>query len=787
MFVSKNLKTCFNRNHLVLQIPDLMRVRYLILSSSMANENEVIELDNEENVEAEPSDEFMEEQKRAADAMKLPQAPIDRIIKEMLPPGMQCTRETRAIFSRAVSVFIICLGTASHDSAVSAKRKGILEKDVLSALKKMHLNIPEITMLLENFKANAEQQKQAKAADSSKVNDTNAEEANVEETNVEETNAEEANVEETNADEEAENMQVDEVVDDDHIPTDSLSILPPLNRGVAVMNRKSDGSADESNSAEKMSTTDWTDEDESKDELDLKANGTAEDYEESETDSQSESDGDTDQERHSSNTPNGHHRMRKKGRRRRAGKRKRLTWKRGKLLDDIDEDYAYLDEAKENSQIDPRLFDMSEEQIDYYTKCFLHLQRKTQGSGSIGGAVNGGDDRVVEFFRKSQLDTQTLSRIWSLADINEDGFLNHSEFLLAMHLIVLNVKGNVPIPSQLPSPARPCITPTRLLQPIGNELQNSTASSTLSSTADNASTSRGSEVQTTTQQAPVQHYHHFQQHKLPGTQAKQAAHLLQATNSYAENSSPKHHSLSDDHLHINFQRDAIISNFSDAPPLLVDSRPTALNATTSSAGFAMLNSLALRGPPPKPPQRQYTDKGHGRSASLDLNTLAVVTGQLQKPNASMFQSTTASAGNPPTTMNIDESAYPFTSNSAHFCFSQTPPIPLRPQLKAVEVQTKATQTDDEAKSSLDEHTFAALLEGVQTMSPAERCRVLRLYNSELEKERSTLAQIRLQLELRLEEAEQALLKNGIRVEPLPSTSPTQQTSISVSSPKPTTV
>lgn len=134
---------------------------------------------------------------------------------------MTFLQETRAIFSRAVSVFIICLGTASHDSAVSAKRKGILEKDVLSALKKMHLNIPEITMLLENFKANAEQQKQAKAADSSKVNDTNAEETNVEETNVEETN-----VEETNADEETENMQVDEIMDDDHIPTDSLSILP---------------------------------------------------------------------------------------------------------------------------------------------------------------------------------------------------------------------------------------------------------------------------------------------------------------------------------------------------------------------------------------------------------------------------------------------------------------------------------------------------------------------------------------------------------------------------------
>lgn len=46
---------------------------------------------------------------------------------------------------------------------------------------------------------------------------------------------------------------------------------------------------------------------------------------------------------------------------------------------------------------------MSEEQIDYYSKCFLHLQRKTQGYASLSGAVSGADDRVVEFFRKSQL------------------------------------------------------------------------------------------------------------------------------------------------------------------------------------------------------------------------------------------------------------------------------------------------------------------------------------------------------------------------------------------------
>lgn len=49
------------------------------------------------------------------------------------------------------------------------------------------------------------------------------------------------------------------------------------------------------------------------------------------------------------------------------------------------------------------------------------------------------------------------------------------------------------MPSRVPSPVRPCATPPRFLYPLGAELQNSTASSTLSSAADNASTSRGSD------------------------------------------------------------------------------------------------------------------------------------------------------------------------------------------------------------------------------------------------------------------------------------------------------
>jgi hypothetical protein len=94
----------------------------------------------------------------------------------------------------------------------------------------------------------------------------------------------------------------------------------------------------------------------------------------------------------------------------------------------------------------------------------------------------------------------------------------------------------------------------------------------------------------------------------------------------------------------------------------------------------------------------------------------------------MFQSATSSAGYHPTTMSIDESvsASPFTSSSAHFFSSQTPPAPLpvRPQQQytKTELQTRATQTEDEAKTTLDEQTFAALLENSQKMSPAERCK-----------------------------------------------------------------
>jgi hypothetical protein len=80
----------------------------------MADENEVIMLEEDQNEEtATPSaqgkdieddieevestsegmsKEMLEEQRQLAEAMRLPQAPIDRIVKEVLPPGMHASK-----------------------------------------------------------------------------------------------------------------------------------------------------------------------------------------------------------------------------------------------------------------------------------------------------------------------------------------------------------------------------------------------------------------------------------------------------------------------------------------------------------------------------------------------------------------------------------------------------------------------------------------------------------------------------------------------------------------------
>ncbi|KRZ08065.1 RalBP1-associated Eps domain-containing protein 2, partial [Trichinella zimbabwensis] len=101
---------------------------------------------------------------------------------------------------------------------------------------------------------------------------------------------------------------------------------------------------------------------------------------------------------------------------------------------------------------------------DYYTVCFNQLLEKTQRCNT--GALRGQDAGVFEFFLKSKLSRSELGRIWKLADVNEDGYLNLDEFCVAMHLVVRRVKGNFPIPESLPPLLAPIPTPPRNATPV---------------------------------------------------------------------------------------------------------------------------------------------------------------------------------------------------------------------------------------------------------------------------------------------------------------------------------
>lgn len=64
-------------------------------------------------------------------------------------------------------------------------------------------------------------------------------------------------------------------------------------------------------------------------------------------------------------------------------------------------------------------------------------------NGKISGAT-----AKVELL-KSKLPNSVLGKIWKLADVDKDGFLDKDEFALAMHLINVKLAGNE-IPFQLP-------------------------------------------------------------------------------------------------------------------------------------------------------------------------------------------------------------------------------------------------------------------------------------------------------------------------------------------------
>ena len=72
---------------------------------------------------------------------------------------------------------------------------------------------------------------------------------------------------------------------------------------------------------------------------------------------------------------------------------------------------------------------------------------------SPNGAKLSGQTAKSELV-KSKLPNSVLGKIWKLADVDRDGFLDRDEFALAMHLINVKVEGN-DLPEVLPNHLRP--------------------------------------------------------------------------------------------------------------------------------------------------------------------------------------------------------------------------------------------------------------------------------------------------------------------------------------------
>lgn len=93
------------------------------------------------------------------------------------------------------------------------------------------------------------------------------------------------------------------------------------------------------------------------------------------------------------------------------------------------------------------IWSITDEQREYYTNQFKSMQPDLKGK--ITGAT------AKDFFEKSKLPLQELSKIWQLSDVDKDGALSLEEFCTAMHLVVLR-RNNIDLPETLP----PSLVPT---------------------------------------------------------------------------------------------------------------------------------------------------------------------------------------------------------------------------------------------------------------------------------------------------------------------------------------
>ncbi|CDW56867.1 EF-hand 4 domain containing protein [Trichuris trichiura] len=272
------------------------------------------------------------------------------------------------------------------------------------------------------------------------------------------------------------------------------------------------------------------------------------------------------------------------------------------------------DQASEGDENLDESFVITVPLFEYYTTCFNQLLEKTQGKADLQSAVRGQDPGVFEFFLKSQLPRDELGKVWKLADVNEDGYLNLDEFCVAMHLIVRRVKGHFPIPSSLPASMVPARTPPRNVTPLAKD--------------------------------PEQHWTHFNVYEdatlLATNDEFQDSPLKDFTNSLMLTAEKTKTIACPIACHVSPEMSCggetsmtsendSLSNASRKRHTVVVAPCTVVGPPPVSGRSKVISPQAPKGPPPKPPPRPAVR--HIRSASLDLTKKALGSGANLPPSA----------------------------------------------------------------------------------------------------------------------------------------------------------
>ncbi|OAF66518.1 DNA polymerase II subunit 3 [Intoshia linei] len=121
--------------------------------------------------------------------LNLPQACVNRIIKEAIPPNVHVSKEVKTVISKAASVFVLYTTACANNLAISNKRKTLLAKDIIEAMNGMNFStfVPELETSLKVFRDQQKRKKdnikEKKNNEMNAISNSNPIEDNIVETN----------------------------------------------------------------------------------------------------------------------------------------------------------------------------------------------------------------------------------------------------------------------------------------------------------------------------------------------------------------------------------------------------------------------------------------------------------------------------------------------------------------------------------------------------------------------------------------------------------------------------